>query len=370
MELNKFWLQSNNGKQIDLQNLNELKKSDLGNNKALIQLFNIFDTQNADGTAGSDGVLNKSELTSVFNTFNTGANSSKGTLNSVFKTKEAEEYLNTTRTDSGKTLSEEGVKATDLFEFLSKFIPKQNVPMSINNVANNVHLSEEQAQDEVISTLSEDAANARTLLMQQDNGHISEVYNDFKEWKDDDLSLSNVQEALMLQEECIENLSKAKEGKLSKREYFLQNREHLKAMMKRRLFRKDENTGLDFLDNNRGKMSKQEFAKFMEDYINQKINKIDKLHSLNKLQHSLLTMTSSGVNRMLKNYQKAAENKQISNFKPEAKSDPSKTSSIPQKYNTTEPMTFKEVFELNVIKNIQKTELKLILAKNKKLILQ
>lgn len=343
MSLDKFWLQSNNSKQIDLQNLKELKKSDLGNNNALIQLFNIFDTQKADGTVGSDGVLNKSELTSLFNTFNAGANSSKGASKSVFELNEAEEYLNTTKTTSDKTLSEIGVKAADLFEFLSKLTQNSNATVNVNNVANDVHLTEEQAQDEVISTISDDTANARTLLMKQDNGHISQLYNKAKELFDSDLSLSNVEEAFMLQEECLENLSKAKEGKLSKREYFLQNREHLKTMMKRRLFRKDENTGLDFLDNNRGKMSKQEFAKFMEDYINQKINEIDKLDSLNKFQHDLLTLTSSGVNRMLKNYQKAAENKL---FIAEAKSVHSKTSSIPQKYNTTEPMTFKEVFKI------------------------
>lgn len=348
MSLDKFGLQSNNGKQIDLQNLKELKKSDLGNNNALIQLFNIFDTKKADGTAGSDGVLNKSELISLFNTFNAGANSSKGMSKSVFELNEAEEYLNTTKTTSDKTLSEIGVKAADLFEFLSKLTQNSNTPVNVNNVANDVHLTEEQAQEEVISTISEDTANARTLLMKQDNGHISQLYNKAKELFDSDLSLSNVEEAFMLQEECLENLSKAKEGKLSKREYFLQNREHLKTMMKRRLFRKDENTGLDFLDNNRGKMSKQEFAKFMEDYINEKINEIDRLDSLNKIQHSLLTMGASGVNNVLKKYQKAAQNKQITDFSVESKSAklPSKTSAIPQKYNTTEPMTFKEVFEI------------------------
>lgn len=348
MGLNNFWLQSDKGKNIDLQSLKELKKSDLGNNNALIQLFNIFDTQKADGTAGSDGVLNKSELTSLFNTFNAASNSSKGAAKSVFESKEAEEYLNTTKITSGKTLSEIGVKAADLFEFLSKFAQNSNAPVNVNNVANDVHLTEEQAQDEVISTISEDTANARTLLMKQDNGHISQLYNKAKELFDSDLSLSNVEEAFMLQEECLENLSKAKEGKLSKREYFLQNREHLKTMMKRRLFRKDEKTGLDFLDNNRGKMSKQEFAKLMEDYINEEINKIDRLDSLNKIQHSLLTMGASGVNNVLKKYQKAAQNKQITDFSVESKSAklPSKTSAIPQKYNTTEPMTFKEVFEI------------------------
>lgn len=368
MSLDKFWLQSNNGKQIDLQNLKELKKSDLGNNNALIQLFNIFDTQKADGTAGSDGVLNKSELTSLFNTFNTGANSSKGMSKSVFELNEAEEYLNTTKTTSDKTLSEIGVKATDLFEFLSKFAQNSNAPVNVNNVANDVHLTEEQAQDEVISTISEDTANARTLLMKQDNGHISQLYNKAKELFDSDLSLSNVEEAFMLQEECLENLSKAKEGKLSKREYFLQNREHLKTMMKRRLFRKDENTGLDFLDNNRGKMSKQEFAKFMEDYINEEINKIDRLDSLNKIQHSLLTMGASGVNDMLKKYQKAAQNKQKTNFTPESKSAklPSKTSAIPEKYNTTEPMTFKEVFEIERNQEYSKDRIEAYISQKQK----
>ena len=59
MTLDKFWLQSNNGKRISLENLKELKKSDLQNNSALIRIFNIFDTQNADGTKGADGVLSK-----------------------------------------------------------------------------------------------------------------------------------------------------------------------------------------------------------------------------------------------------------------------------------------------------------------------
>ena len=68
MDFSEFWLQSNNGKKISLQNLNELKKSDLEGNNALLRIFSIFDTQNADGTKGSDGVLNKEELTFLFNT--------------------------------------------------------------------------------------------------------------------------------------------------------------------------------------------------------------------------------------------------------------------------------------------------------------
>lgn len=345
MGFSDFWLQLNNGKKMSLQNLKELKKSDLEGNNALLRIFNIFDTQNADGTKGSDGVLNKEELTSLFNTMQKAAQSSKGKDTSIFETEEAEDFINTTQTTEGKTLKELGIKATDMFEFLSKLVKTSNSSLTVNNMPTNVNLTEEQAQEEVISILSNDAAEARTLLMKQDNGVVSDLYNKYKEWRDDDLSLSNIEEAVVLQQEGADNLYKAKEGKLSKREYFLQNREHLKTMMKRRLFRKDENTGLDFLDRNRGKMTKEKFAKFMEKYINEQIDKIDKLDSLKNIQHTLFITTDAGVEQMLKNYKKRAEEDLLHNPVTEQRLIKIKTPKIPQEFDTTEPMTFEEVFK-------------------------
>lgn len=340
MGFSEFWLQSN-GKKMSLQNLKELKKSDLKGNPELIKLFDFFNTNKLNG---SEEVLDKEELTSLFNTMQKSAQSSKGKDSSIFETEEAEEFINTTQTSDGKTLKELGVKATDMFEFLSKLVKTSNSPLTVDNIPTNVNLTEEQAQEEVISILSNDAAEARTLLMKQDNGVVTDLYNKYKEWRDDDLSLSNIEEAVVLQQEGADNLYKAKEGKLSKREYFLQNREHLKTMMKRRLFRKDENTGLDFLDRNRGKMTKEQFAKFMEEYINEQIDKIDKLDSLKNIQHKLFVTTDAGVEQMLKNYKKGAEEQVLHNPIAEQRFTKIKTPKIPKEFDTTEPMTFEEVF--------------------------
>ena len=111
MGFSDFWLQSNNGKKFCLDNLKELRKGNLGNNSALIKIFNIFDTKNADGTPGADGVLNKEELISLFNAMSNAAKS-KGNA-SIFEDDEAEEYINTTQTSEGKSLKELGIKVKD-----------------------------------------------------------------------------------------------------------------------------------------------------------------------------------------------------------------------------------------------------------------
>ena len=272
------------------------------------------------------------------------AQSSKGKDTSIFETEEAEEFVNSALTLEGKSLKELGVKATDMLEFLSKLVKTQNQPITADNVPTNVKLTEEQAQEEVISIIFNDAAEARTLLMKQKNGSVTDLYNKYKEWRDDDLSLSNIEEAIVLQQEGADNLYKAKEGKLSKREYFLQNREHLKTMMKRRLFRKDENTGLDFLDRNRGKMTKEQFAEFMEEYINDQINKIDKLDSLKNIQYKLFTLNNAEVEQMLQNYKKRAEEVKH-NPVAEQRYTKKQMPKFPKEYDSTEPMTFEEVFK-------------------------
>lgn len=354
-----FWLQSNNGNKLSLQNLKELKKSDLeGANSKLINLFNIFNTT-------ADDKLDKAELVSLFQTIGTAAQSATGKNSSIFETEEAEEFVNITKISEGKTLSELGIDAADVFEFLSKLATPLN---NSKNTTSNVHLTDENAKNEVLSVIVDDVIDARELLSQQDNGVVSDVYDKYKEWRDDDLSLSNVEEAVLLQQKGADSLYKAKEGKLTKREYFLQNREHLKTLMKRRLFRKDEKTGLDFLDRNRGKMTKEQFASFMENYINEQIDKIDKLDSIKNIQHTLFVTTEAGVEQMLKNYKENAEKELLRNPVAEQNIIKLNTPSIPKEYDTTELISFEEVFRFernqeyskekveNYLKQKQKTD--------------
>ncbi len=339
MGFSEFWLQSKNGKQLTDKNLSELKKSDLGGNAALIRLFNIFDTQKANGTKGADGVLNKAELTSLFSTMAKAA-SSKGN-NSVFEMQEAEQYLETTKTD-GKSLKELGIKAADLFNFLSALSPRKT---TVNNLPHNISLTQEEAQEAVITEITNDVTNSQALLMQQDNGDVSKVYNNIKEYFDSDLALSNVEEALLLQKQGAKNLYDAKEGKLSKREYFLQNREYLKKLMYKRLFRKDENTGLNFIDRNRGNLSETDFVKMMEDYINSEIDKINSIDSLKTTRQRLLQLSEPELEQMLKNFQSKAETSAVNPIAEKNVTD-IPLPSVPFEFDSDEPMSFEEVFKL------------------------
>ena len=353
MGLGDFWLQSNNGKKMSLQNLKELKKNDLKGNPKMIKLFDFFNTNKSND---SEEILDKEELTSLFNTMQNAAKSTIGKETSIFETEEAEEFIN-----NNNTLSEAKIQVADLFEFLSKLIkPDNELQNSSPNLPSNVSPTDEQAQEEVIRILSDNAEEAIELLKEQNNGVVGGLYDKYKEWRDDDLSLSNVEEAVVLQQEGVYNLQKAKDGTLSKKEYFLQNREHLKTMMKRRMFRKDENTGLDFLDRNRGKMTKKEFEKLMDDYINMKIDSIADLEAYKSIQKGLLALSDSEIEQRFINIKNEAEKVDKYSYDPmqESKSKIDYGKCIPEEYNTTEPMTFEEVFKFERNQEYSKEKVK------------
>ena len=338
MEFSDFWLKSKNGAKVSKDSLKELKKSDLKGNSALIKLFNFFDTQKADGTSGSDGVLNASELNSLFGALSNAAK--KTGQASVFEIEDAKSYLETT-TSNGRSLKNLGINAADMFSFLSLFTkPKYD----ISSLPIDISLSDNEAKEHIITEIINDVTFSQSIIAKQDNGIVSDWYNNLKEYFDSDLSLSNVEEAVLLQKQGAENLYRAKNGELSKREYFLQNRLYLKKLMHKRLFRKDENTGLDFLDRNRGTLSKADFAKKMEEYINMEIDKINKLDSIKSMQQSLLLLTDAGADVMLKNLKERVE----SSFSPKAeeKYNSINAPEVPIEYDTDELMTFEEVFKL------------------------
>ncbi|MBR1620305.1 hypothetical protein IJ674_10500 [bacterium] len=223
MGFSDFWLQSNSGEKISLDNLKELKKSDLQNNAALIRIFNIFDTQNADGTKGADGVLNKEELTSLFNTMSSAAKL-KGNA-SIFEVDEAEDYINTTQTSEGQTLKELGVKASDLFNFISALVPKnENNTTQVQSGAEAIQQSytPEEIEDLSIQTVTDDVRKARQIFNSQNEnqGVVSDFVNGTKETFDTEFAASRVNRYLMREELCADLLaqSKSEEG-LSEKEY-------------------------------------------------------------------------------------------------------------------------------------------------------
>ena len=175
-----------------------------------------------------------------------------------------------------------------------------------------IELTEKEAKNEIINTIMDDVNSAATLYYSQDNGKVSDLYDKLKEKDilgDKTLSATKVEEALALEEEGAKNLIEARDGKLSKKEYYLKNKEHLKTLLIRRLYEKDEKTGLDFLDSNRGSMSKKEFGKFLEDYINSRINEIQNLDSIKSIQAKLVSINNEETNNYLNSLLESARKK-------------------------------------------------------------
>ena len=205
-------------------------------------------------------------------------------------------------------------------------------------------LTEAQAQNEVINTIMEDVSKSYVLYQKQDNGVVSKGYDALKNYFDSELSSSNVEEALALQATGADNLMLARDGELTKREYYLQNKEHLKKMLTRRLYDKDENTGLDFLDRNRGKLSKEEFGKFLEDYIQRMIDNIPSMDSLKSVMHGLVTSTPEETEENLQKLLANAKKNKPVQVLPDSRAISIKSKGIPLEFDTDEPISFEEVF--------------------------
>lgn len=149
-----FWLQSNHGRKISLERLKELNKNQLKGNDVLLKLFNIFDTQKSDGTKGSDGVLNKNELVSLFNAFANVAQSDGDS--SILEKEEVENYLSTIKTSSGELLKDVGLNANHVFDFFYLIsrpdVTERNIA---KNELNKINQQAKNAQKEGMSLADE-----------------------------------------------------------------------------------------------------------------------------------------------------------------------------------------------------------------------
>ena len=128
-------------------------------------------------------------------------------------------------------------------------------------VSQSVELTEEQAKDLTIQYLSEYVQGAIEIIQRQDGGWVTDGYDSIKEFFDAELSEKNVGEVLNGEIDGIGYLQKAQEGSLSKKEYYESNKLRLKKMILKRVFEKDERSGIDFIDRHRGKIPRKAFMK-------------------------------------------------------------------------------------------------------------
>ena len=289
MGLGDFWLQSNNGKKISLDNLKELKKSDLKNNPELIKLFDIFNTNKSNG---SEEVLDKQELNSLFNTFSKAAQSQKGKNTSIFETEEAEDFIN-----SNSILQETNIKTSDLFDFLSKIVKPQNEQKTISEPSRKTKTNQE-VKAGVIESLRSDSDETLKIISNMNNGDISDIYDSVKTFLDMDTSKAKVLEAAVNQAQGAKYMEKAQSGGLTREEYIKANKQRLQDMMKARLYKKDKN-GIDYLDKNRAdlKMSRKEFEALMLATIERMTDDMDIKSVKEKMRQ--LPMTTENGDRFL-----------------------------------------------------------------------
>ena len=228
-------------------------------------------------------------------------------------------------------------------------------------------LTEEQAKNEVINTIVEDVSKSYALYQQQDNGVISKGYDKLKNFFNSELSSSNVEEVLALQAVGADNLLLARDGELTTREYYLQNKDHLIKMFIRRMYVKDENTGLDFLDRHRGEMSKKEAAKFLEDYFTERIERLQMdLGTIKEMQHSLVMADKEKTETFLLNVLKQAKNDVKPNLKDSLMVE-IEPAEIPLQYDSNKPISFEEVFEYERGQEYRKENVEYLLEKEKEM---
>ncbi len=318
------------------QKLGKISEKDKQN---LSKLLNIFDSDK-NGLIETNNSIGVNEIKNLWDALKNAANKNPSGNNNELDSTELNIF--------GKEYLKEIDNAQNILTNFANTIFNKDEPVQTtetSNFKNNIDLTEIKAQNQVINTILDDVRTAGSLYFQQDNGKVSDAYDKLKE-KDilgnKNLSATKVEEALALQEQTALNLISARDGELTKREYYLQNKEHLKTMLLRRIYEKDENTGLNFLDRNKGNRSKKEFAKFLEDYIEDKVNSIQEIDSIKTIQSRLISLEKEEMDKYLLNLLDGANNKKTKFQGIESRFSIDET--IPPEFNSDDPITFEEVF--------------------------
>ena len=284
----KFFKLGLSGEKIQLDKLKErLEKRELNSAPALECLFNIFDN--------GDKVLDKTELQNIWNCLNTTA-SKNG--NKVLDTDEAIAFLQEKLNVSD--ITEIGLNVQSLYQFIEH----------TQSDYSKITITEEQAQEQVVSTIASDVHSAYLLYQNTHNGVVTKGYDAIKNYFNNELGSSNVEEVLALQNEAVNFLIDAKQGSLTKKEYYLENVDHLKKMIMRRLLVKDENTGINFIDKHRGKLSSKDLERVVRNYLDRYVRELGTLENIKKVQVGLTKFTEEGTNKFLEQFLANALNQQ------------------------------------------------------------
>lgn len=346
MSFNDFLI-NNNGKKEQLNNTkHSVRKEQV--DKKFHNLFDAYDTN-------KDGTLDDGELQGIF----TGL--------AKFAVKDKTLDASENKQAASLFAKEKNIKDADFMGFVKSIsdvnTPDENKPVNTKNefVPQNNKVSqtipaeqkEKACKETVIGIIDDNISDAEKILSSQYLGSISGAYDNDKD-DDDKLKTSNVQKVLDYQKVGEIQIINAKEGNLTRRAYYEENKQRLKDMILTRLTVLKAPSGLSFLDEHRGKYSKEQFTKIISDYIETICNNVemDKLKDMQKQFVTFSTAEEVGaldnfVNNAI-NFSKNPNELILDTMGGEGKPKKIKNPSgiIPSYWDSAELIKFEEVYKI------------------------
>ena len=240
-----------------------------------------------------------------------------------------------------------------LTHLFSTIFPFLNEIKNIDKVVNNSAINEDEKlvlKNNAINLIQENLSEATKIFNSQNLGAITSAYDEHKN-EDDKLKTSNVKKVLDYQEQGMHFLIEARDDRLTKRDYYLKNKEHLKEMLITRINVLNIQDSLEFWDSTGKKLSKEDVIDAVDSYIDHICKNLE-LNKLKELQKGFVSYSTTRETEILKDFiQKAVEEKDLnsntSQLLIEGRGRKLKIDGqfIPEYWDSDETISFEEVYK-------------------------
>ena len=234
MGFDGFFLNSNNGKKIRLEDLQNLKSSEVAQNTEIQKIFNIFDTDK-NGELETKNVRGDNELKSLFQSL-LQASGEDG----VLQDSEIDHWLKSDNKFNG-------VSVNNFKSFVQSLIPtlqvsgvKEVSAVERTNLLEGVSYStggmlfenDEIAQEYFLNDFYEYYEQAYSIYAEINLGAIGQALDVDANDSGANLTRARLRETLEVTEANYNYMRRAKDGQITKYEYYKESREHLKEIIK------------------------------------------------------------------------------------------------------------------------------------------
>ena len=240
-----------------------------------------------------------------------------------------------------------------LTHLFSTIFPFLNEIKNIDKVVNNSAINEDEKlvlKNNAINLIQENLSEATKIFNSQNLGAITSAYDEHKN-EDDKLKTSNVKKVLDYQEQGMHFLIEARDERLTKRDYYLKNKEHLKEMLITRINVLNIQDSLEFWNSTGKKLSKEDVIDAVDSYIDHICKNLE-LNKLKELQKGFVSYSTTRETEILKDFiQKAVEEKDLnsntSQLLIEGRGRKLKIDgqTIPEYWDSDETISFEEVYK-------------------------